>query len=384
MIRSVLINLSFLVTCLCSGALIFRQRPKRHCIFRQYPHFCACLFGAFTGISGALLSYFTISADAGGSFDFHCLFLILAGLSGNVLSVCVCAMVQLLYHIASSAPGPVLEAETGSILLTLLLSFLTGQTSLSFSRKWLLCTALCIPVSLLEFISVTHPLQLWLTFTVCLMPASALAYWLLSTRRKVNALLTKFRRESTRDYLTGLNNVRRFDEMFNAAVRIAEKRGENLSLLMCDIDFFKKINDRYGHRSGDAILTQFSRILQHDFPLSVISRNGGEEFTVLLRGFSEAEALASAERLRADVEQFPFLLTDGSQVHITISIGASSCSGSGGELLLERADTALYTAKRSGRNKVSAAYSGRRFPTVRQSPEGDVSAPAEAGKAMRL
>ena len=172
-------------------------------------------------------------------------------------------------------------------------------------------------------------------------------------------LIRRLRRESARDYLTGLNNVRKFDKMYNIAIRSALNRRQSLSLLMCDIDFFKKVNDRYGHRNGDAILVQLSDILQRNFPRSVISRNGGEEFTVLLRNRTEPQALAEAEHLRTDVENSGFTLLDGGEIRITISVGVASCFRPGEEAdhLLERADTALYMAKRGGRNKVATAHS---------------------------
>ena len=372
MIRSVLINLSFLVSCLCAWALLFGFRSTRRCISKRHPRASACLFGVFTGASGILLSLFSIPAGGSAVFDFHCIFLLLAGLFGNPLSLAVCAAVQMAFRSACAGSGlAAYAAEIGSILFLSLLVFPVKLTALCPLKKWCLGTALCIPASLIEFLPAGNPWYSCLTFSVCLIPASAIAYTIIDFRQKTDALLQKFRRESTRDYLTGLNNVRRFDEMFNAAVRISEKRGEVLSLLMCDIDYFKKINDRYGHRNGDAILVQFSRILQRNFPLSVISRNGGEEFTVLLRGFSKAKALSAAERLRSDVEQFSFCLVEGGQIHLTISVGEATCNCSEGEgeRLLERADTALYTAKRSGRNKVSAAYSGRHAAIIRAAQE---------------
>lgn len=362
MINGILVNLSFLVSFLCIGILVFHKyRIARRTKQRQ--HFSSFLLGIFDGCMGIVLMIFAARTGNGTAVDFHCVAILLAAVWGGVLPLVLCAALQILYMVLSSGFGMATVCGAGTILFTAAASGLVVHTKLTQGKKWALCTALFIPIASIEYLPLLSSGGFWNTltaFSAALLPVSALSYDIVRTAFNNDALIRRLRRESARDYLTGLNNVRKFDKMYNIAVRSALNRRQSLSLLMCDIDFFKKVNDRYGHRNGDAILVQLSGILQRNFPRSVISRNGGEEFTVLLRNRTEPQALAEAERLRADVEHSGFALLDGSEIRITISVGVASCLHPGEEAdrLLERADTALYMAKRGGRNKVAAAHSG--------------------------
>lgn len=363
MISGILVNMSFLVSCLYIGALIFQKIKASRRILKQHPRFCSCLFGVFCGFSGIVLMVFAARAGAGPAIDFHCLVILLTAVYGGTLPLLLCASLQALYRILSLGLGAEAVRSMGSVILMSAAAGLIGRTKMQTGKKWALCTALFIPTASLDFFALLPSAAFWsalAVFSAVLLPVSAFTYYAVRTELTKNELMHRLQQESARDYLTGLNNVRRFDKMYHRAIHGSLNRHRSLSLLMCDIDFFKKVNDRYGHRNGDTILVQFSRILQRNFPRSVISRNGGEEFTVLLHNCAESQALAAAERLRADVEHTGFALLDGSKIHVTISVGVASClcSANDADRLLERADTALYMAKRGGRNKVSAAHYG--------------------------
>ncbi|MVX65486.1 diguanylate cyclase [Clostridium chromiireducens] len=161
--------------------------------------------------------------------------------------------------------------------------------------------------------------------------------------------------EATKDYLTGLNNVRQFDNSFNSISEMAIRKDEELSMLLIDIDFFKKINDTYGHNAGDTILKSLAPILINTCrTYDVISRIGGEEFSIILLDCSDSKAVKIAERLRKNVENNDFYISDNEAIKITISIGISSYPKLTSQIdnLLENADIALYGAKNNGRNKV--------------------------------
>ncbi|OVE65829.1 GGDEF domain-containing protein [Clostridium diolis] len=165
----------------------------------------------------------------------------------------------------------------------------------------------------------------------------------------------KLRNEATKDYLTGLNNVRQFDNSFNNISQRAVRKEEDLSMLFIDIDFFKKINDTYGHNAGDTILKSLALILLDTCrTYDVVSRMGGEEFSVILLDCSDSEAVKIAERLREKIEENDFYISDNNFIKITISIGIASYPNTTTQIdnLLEMADTALYQAKNTGRNKV--------------------------------
>jgi diguanylate cyclase (GGDEF)-like protein len=125
-------------------------------------------------------------------------------------------------------------------------------------------------------------------------------------------------------------------------------------MLMIDIDFFKKINDQYGHPIGDQILLSLSKELGRNLrQTDILCRYGGEEFAILLPETTIQTAKTIAERLRISISNYSFEVTK-TTLHITISIGVSWMHGDHAELdiLLDRADEAMYQAKRSGRNRV--------------------------------
>lgn len=165
----------------------------------------------------------------------------------------------------------------------------------------------------------------------------------------------KLKNDATKDFLTGLNNVRHFDTSFNNISQLTLRKEESLSLLFIDIDFFKKVNDTYGHNKGDIVLKGLADILIDTVRVfDLVSRNGGEEFSILLLDCSYSHAIEIAERLRKKVEAHKFNISDTVNLSITISIGVSTYPDTTNKIddLLEDADKALYEAKRTGRNKV--------------------------------
>ena len=160
------------------------------------------------------------------------------------------------------------------------------------------------------------------------------------------------------DPLTGLYNRRYMNTHGRALVEEAGQRGRALSVLVMDLDYFKKVNDTFGHDAGDEVLREVATRLKKQLRrLDVICRIGGEEFAVLLPGADVRMAQQVAERLRRAVAGQPVKITtdDGElDLHITISIGLASFEKKDDTLesLLKRADEALYTAKQQGRNRV--------------------------------
>lgn len=160
---------------------------------------------------------------------------------------------------------------------------------------------------------------------------------------------------ASRDALTGLLNRRRLEE---EAVRLRARcmrTGETLAIMMIDIDFFKSINDRYGHPVGDKVLRAVADIAQRSIRAEdYFARYGGEEFCMLLTSTNESEALDLAERLRLAFAEFS-LAVGKERLNLTVSIGVADSTELGLEFadLVAAADKALYCAKASGRNRVS-------------------------------
>lgn len=157
------------------------------------------------------------------------------------------------------------------------------------------------------------------------------------------------------DFLTGLANRRQFIALAGTEIARTRRSGRPLSLLVCDMDKFKSINDEYGHLAGDQTICQVARHLREAVrEIDVVGRFGGDEFVVLLPEIPLEEARRVAERLRAGVAAMPVTLADGRQLTITLSIGLTTLQP--GDVALEdlfhRADTGLYAAKNGGRNCV--------------------------------
>lgn len=169
---------------------------------------------------------------------------------------------------------------------------------------------------------------------------------------------SKILQYATIDALTNLNNRRQFELRLGQEIATTKRQNNPLCAMMIDIDFFKKVNDTYGHASGDAVLRGVAGIIKSALRESDIpSRYGGEEFAVLLPYTHLEEAKIVGERLRKAVELTPIEINseDGGakSINVTISMGLAEFNKSeNGEELFERADKALYDAKEGGRNRV--------------------------------
>ncbi len=157
------------------------------------------------------------------------------------------------------------------------------------------------------------------------------------------------------DSLTGLYNRGYFMQQAELELSRAARYGSDLSIFMLDIDFFKQVNDSHGHKVGDTVLMKLADICRKTLrEVDLIGRVGGEEFAMLLPETDKNEAADVAERLRSNIENSETPLENGLPIHFTVSIGVASLGSRDENLdvLLNKADTALYEAKKTGRNKV--------------------------------
>jgi diguanylate cyclase (GGDEF)-like protein len=186
-----------------------------------------------------------------------------------------------------------------------------------------------------------------------------LSLWLLKDISKQKTLEDELKHKVNHDYLTGLNSRDWFMNQALIELNRANRFSSPLSLLMLDIDFFKTVNDTHGHQVGDIALKSVADIAKstlRDF--DICARLGGEEFAVLLPETNKSQAYEVAERLRLAIENSKVPLPSGGlPLTMTISIGVSSMTSKDDniDVLISKADKALYEAKKTGRNKVCAS-----------------------------
>ena len=181
-------------------------------------------------------------------------------------------------------------------------------------------------------------------------------------KRKRHSDLLKARLEESvemaiTDGLTGLHNRRYMEGHLKTLVAQSIQSGRSLSLLVADIDFFKSVNDTYGHDAGDNVLREFAqRFRRNTRGIDLACRLGGEEFVIIMPDTDLARAIQVGERLRATIAAEPFQVTPGKDLAVTASVGISTLEYQEDtpEALFKRADNALYSAKREGRNRVVA------------------------------
>jgi diguanylate cyclase (GGDEF)-like protein len=178
------------------------------------------------------------------------------------------------------------------------------------------------------------------------------------------SLRDRLRQQSIRDPLTNLFNRRYMEEAFALEVSRAQRGGTNLSVIMADVDHFKRFNDTFGHEAGDALLREVAKLINAAFRGGdIVCRYGGEEFIVIAPGPDAALAARRSETLRTAIEQLVVEYQGKSLGQVTMSFGiASSDGGKALDGLIGAADRALFRAKRAGRNRIEVATSDASLP----------------------
>lgn len=164
--------------------------------------------------------------------------------------------------------------------------------------------------------------------------------------------------QATTDFLTGITNRSRFLFQFSNELKRAERENTDTALLIFDIDYFKLVNDQFGHATGDFVLQKITEVAKKELrDIDIFGRLGGEEFGIVLPGANLPNAKTVADRLRQAIKR-AIINLNGNIINITISVGISTAKGkSSHEELMRKADEALYTAKNNGRDTVHCSTS---------------------------
>lgn len=257
-------------------------------------------------------------------------------------------------------------------VLSLEIAVLTGMMSWLLLRDWPAASPLqrmmglnhvlfCLVVLMRAYVWIADPASRTLGSNLVHTMTFLIGYTLMIVNGFGFILLCKLQDDrkmeelATVDGLTGLLNRRAFFERTEAARALSIRLQKPVSLMMLDIDHFKRLNDRFGHATGDEALVVFARTVRHVLrEQDVMGRLGGEEFALAMPGTDLAGALQAAERLRSAVSDAP-VLTDGNTYMMTVSVGVVVVDPNEPiNSALARADRALYSAKSNGRNRVES------------------------------
>ena len=249
------------------------------------------------------------------------------------------------------------DAFTDIIIITSVIAIVGAIVTLSTSTLFASLSTILFGIAYL-FISY-YLMELYNLWIPVVMPViSIMAAFALSFLAKYLLKARDFEYQyklATIDGLTELYNHRYFQDTLRKQIDIARRYNQAFSLIIIDIDFFKKFNDTYGHQAGDAVLRQVAKILKNNSRATdYVCRYGGEEMTIILPNTSAEDALFNANRICKAVADTPFHLTPVDKVNVTISLGVSTFPDNAQtpQDLIEWADKGLYYAKEHGRNQV--------------------------------
>lgn len=358
MIKDLIVNVSLLISFISIASHILKEEE----LVATSPIRVKLVAGLTSGILGITLIYYGFNPANGTIVDFRNIVLAMASIYGGPIPVIICSLMIAIFRITYYGITLYSVAAVISTTVMCIVCIIISKQRFNIFVKWVIASIFNTLVlsTVFAYLLYSNPIlpKLLMIYWISSFCVAGLTYKYVNYSLTANKLFRKLKKESTKDFLTGLNNVRSFDNLFNEVMRSAKEKGELVSILMIDIDFFKKVNDTYGHHEGDVVLKELGNILvKNSRSFDIVSRNGGEEFTVILLDCPPSQAMTIAERIRAAVEAYDFILSNDARIKITISIGVANYPETTDkqENLIELSDAALYTAKRTGRNKVCLA-----------------------------
>lgn len=241
-----------------------------------------------------------------------------------------------------------------SILLALFIASVVTRVSSAFTASMMSLSAYFIYI-LIAYYSMKYE-NLWLEvvypliFSIAAFTLAYIVKYLIKSRD-----FEQQYRLATTDGLTELYNHRYFQEQIRMQIEQSKRYNHNFSLIIIDIDFFKKFNDTFGHQSGDAVLRQVAQTLKKNVRATdIVCRYGGEEMSIILPNTGKDEAFSTAQKICERVASKKFKLAGDKETNVTISLGVSTFpyDGDSASSIIEAADKRLYNAKNNGRNQV--------------------------------
>lgn len=346
----------FLNLCVLISSLFVYKQLARSISKSCQNNYSLVKSGILSGLLGIILMHFSIVTGLNSFIDLRVIPLMLTVLYGGWRATFVTSVIIIIFRFMID-----INIYSLSNVIFILLSWIFFYyCSKKIKNRWtsvvvmislsnIVYTLLAIIVQSITGINYILLLDYWIISIL----GGLVAVYIMEYLTKSELLFKQHKDFAFTDPLTGLNNVRSFDRAFNQA---KSRQDKSVAIMILDIDRFKQVNDTYGHSEGDVVLRKLAAILKmSQGPEDIVSRNGGEEFSVLIHNCTKAEAYEKAESLRKIVENSFFVIKDGTvSIHITISIGITIYSETTKEIdhLYTHADQALYAAKKRDRKSV--------------------------------
>lgn len=356
-IRGLFINVSILITLIFIGSQFFMKDG----INNLSPSKTKFGLGILGGISGIILMNFTIIIPPDNVFvDMRNISILITSIYGGPISTIVTAIMLATFRWVHGGMNIAASIGVASILLVSLISIIISKINIERQEHWILMFLIEVGITSISLSFIINDKEIltsiiFINLIICIISYS-FVFILTKQLERTYHLIKGLEEKSTHDFLTGLMNVRAFDDVFNDIIEeVKRDKDRKLAVLMIDIDYFKKVNDTYGHSVGDIVLSEVGRVILESVRSSdIVARVGGEEFCVILQKSSVTLTLDIAERIRKAVERHKFLINETETISVTISIGASIYPDTTREIemIKEIADNNLYKAKNEGRNRV--------------------------------
>lgn len=356
MLNDLFINILLLISITFIGGHILKDIPENF----TKTVYGKLLLGFCGGLAGILLIIYSIQVDGTSTLlDLRIFSMMIVSYLGGVTATIAAGAVIGIYRVSHFGISMASVIAVFQILLYILSFYLIDRTVKEQWKRWAFKTLSCFIILISAFLYLLRNVEnvyiILLQFSLVIVFTSVLEYLLLQYVRGSNELYRMYKKDSSKDFLTGLCNTRQFDTVINTAFKRVVENSERLACLMIDIDHFKKINDTYGHNAGDLVLKQLADILVKSCrSFDVVARIGGEEFCVLLFDCPKDRAFEIGKRINEAVQKNMFNIGENKLINITVSVGVAVYPDTTSDLeqIKEKADIALYNAKHSGRNRV--------------------------------
>ena len=356
MLNDLFINTLILIAGTFVGGHILREAPE-NAMKKVYGKI---LMGIGGGLVGILMMVYTIQVVGTNTLlDLRALVMIMISSVGGLVASIITGIIIVIYRVGYFGINQSSIFAIIHIAVYIIFFHIINIKIKGYSKNWFAKLAVVLFVLTITFFyllrDVGGHLIIIFKFVLVVMCTGTLEYYLFSYAKKSNEIYRNYKKESTRDFLTGLCNTRNFDNLLDISYSRVKENNEKLSCLMIDIDHFKKINDTYGHSAGDAVLRELAVILKKNCRnFDIIGRVGGEEFCVLLLDCDRTRSFEIGMRIKNSVKENKFHIGENEVVKITVSVGIATYPDTVGnvEEVMKMADDALYKAKRTGRDKV--------------------------------